>query len=109
MSLLRPRRTTQRVVLLLTEAWWHTRYESLFSKLGAHVQRTPEVKNVGCSGPFRKGNHFIGSYTHSAAWGLSALCDSVVAMDSDLQVIRSMDHVFDFMGLRLDWGLSFWW
>ena len=32
LSLLRPRRTTQRVVLLLTEAWWHTRYESLFSK-----------------------------------------------------------------------------
>jgi len=102
LSLLKPCRTTQRVVLLLTEPWWGTRYEALFASLGVHIRRTPQLQHVGCGGPFRKGSHFVGTYTAFAAWGLVDLCDSVVYMDSDLQVVRNMDHLFDFMTKRPD-------
>ena len=78
LSLLNPRRTQHRTVLLLTEQWWDTPYESTFRNLAATVRRTRQLQNVSCSGPFRKGTHFVGTYTAFEAWGLSDMCDAVV-------------------------------
>ena len=112
LSLLNPRRTQHRTVLLLTEQWWDTPYESTFRNLAATVRRTRQLQNVSCSGPFRKGTHFVGTYTAFEAWGLSDMCDAVVYMDSDLQVMANMDHLFTYMqdhpavvtaGVQLHW------
>ena len=90
LSLLQPCRTSQRIVLLLTEQWWQTEYEALFQSLGVHVQHTLQIRNASCTGRFRKGNHFLGTYTAFHSWGLAGLCDGVVYMDTDLQVVSNI-------------------
>ena len=102
LSLLHPRRTVHRVVMLLTEQWWDTPFESALRGVGLHVRRTPQLQNVSCQGPFRKGNHFVGTYTAFHAWGMHDMCDAVLYMDSDLQVLEPVDHLFTYMRAHPD-------
>jgi hypothetical protein len=89
------------IVVLLTEAWAALEWPiAVLHSVGAKVGTVRNVDSVRCSGRFARGKEYLASsYTIYAIWTLEQY-RAVLYMDTDSQVMRNVDHLFQAMLAR---------